>query len=215
MFKRKEKVIQPKTLSMLVNNKIYAVEDSSFIQVQSSANDIRIYGWSLEVKYNKSQTYNWYSYKNKIYNSKESAVDASLKIDSSFYDYRILPLYSMNIPQYRSYKLNKLSADVVNKKEYEIKGWKLKEDYIWYTNPHNNYTIIHKKGSIYIQLENGNIIKSGTACEHTNRIGKETLFKELIPKGLVDEIDIKEQKWLYPHLLKEIKLKLKNKEQNA
>jgi hypothetical protein len=204
IFKKKED--SPKPLSMTINNKIYAIEDSTFIKVQPVATDVDLYGWSLETKYNKSTYGSWYSHSNRIYNSRESAMDAALKIDRSFYDYRILPLYRMTEIDFREYKINKLFGEIEKKEKYEIKGWKLKEDIEWYR--YNNHIVNHKKGSIYIQLENGDIIKSGTACETMIRCGKDKLFKELIPKGLVEEINIKDEKWLYPHLLKEVKTKL-------
>ena len=210
IFKRKEESTS-KPLSMTINNKTYVIEDSSFIKIQSSASDVDVYGWSLETRYIKNPSSNWYSYSNRIYNSRESAIDASLKINDSYYEFRILPLYRMNESQFREYKIDKLFGDVEKREKFEIKGWKLKEDYEWYRNTHNNTIIQHKKGSIYIQLENGNIVKSGTSCEHTYRVGRDKLFKDLIPKELVEEINIKDEKWIYPHLLKEVKIKLKTK----
>ena len=204
IFKKKED--SPKPLSMTINNKIYAIEDSTFIKVQPVATDVDLYGWSLETKYNKSTYGSWYSHSNRIYNSRESAMDAALKIDRSFYDYRILPLYRMTEIDFREYKINKLFGEIEKKEKFEIKGWKLKEDIEWHR--YNNHVVNHKKGSIYIQLENGDIIKSGTTCETMIRCGKDKLFNELIPNGLVEEIDIKDEKWLYPHLLKEVKTKL-------
>lgn len=38
---------------------------------------------------------------------------------------------------------------------------------------------------------------------------RKLLFDELIPKGMVQETELKDEKWLYPHLLKELKVKIK------
>jgi hypothetical protein len=63
----------------------------------------------------------------------------------------------------------------------------------------------HKKGSVFIQLENGSIIKCGYT-ESVRYWGSEK--RHLSNKDLFEEVELKDEKWLYPHLLKEIKNKL-------
>lgn len=214
--KEEVKEVKPSPITMVINNIKHVIEDSLFIKVQSSADDVSVYGWSLETRYQMRQGEwtSWYTYYNhRIYNTKESAIDASIKAgltNRQDRECRVIPLYRMTEPQYREYKIDKLLGNDKKREVYEIKGWKLKEDYDWYKTP-NNGTIVHKKGTIYIQLENGDVIKSGTADEYTWRIGRSRLLTELIPKNLVEEIDITDEKWLHPHLLKELKIKLKIK----
>jgi hypothetical protein len=214
--KEEVKEVKPSPITMVINNIKHVIEDSLFIKVQSSADDVSVYGWSLETRYQMRQGEwtSWYTYYNhRIYNTKESAIDASIKAgltNRQDRECRVIPLYRMTEPQYREYKIDKLLGNDKKREVYEIKGWKLKEDYDWYKAP-NNGTIVHKKGTIYIQLENGDVIKSGTADEYTWRIGRSRLLTELIPKNLVEEIDITDEKWLHPHLLKELKIKLKIK----
>jgi len=211
---------KPTPITMVINNIKHIIEDSFFVKVQSSANDVSVYGWSLETRYQTSgkngiEWTNWYTYFNhRIYNSKESAIDASIKsglANRKDLECRVIPLYRMTDPQYRDYKIDKILGKDKKKESYDIKGWKLKDDYEWYKNPHTSHIITHKKGTVYIQLENGDIVKSGNANEYTWRVGRSKLFGELIPNGLVEEIDITSEKWLHPHLLKELKIKLKIK----
>lgn len=220
IFKKKEE-LEPKKenpMTIRINNKDHVIEDTLFIKIQASADDVKVYGWSLEMrsKYNESWS-TWHSYyNNRIYQSKETAMDAYIKVcpvsPHPHHEYRVTPLYIMTNPQYRDYKIEKLLSQVTPKKTYEIKGWKLKDDYEWYKNPHTGHSIVHKKGSVYIQLENGDIIKSGSYTDYTYRIGsRDTLFNKLIPNGLVEEVKIEDEKWLHPHLLKELKVKLKIK----
>lgn len=213
--KEESKEVKPNPITMVINNIKHVIEDSLFIKVQSSADDVSVYGWSLETRYQMRQGEwtSWYTYFNhRIYNTKESAIDASIKaglINRPDRECRVIPLYRMTEPQYREYKIDRLLGQDKKRESFEIKGWKLKEDYEWYKTPNN--TIVHKKGTVYIQLENGDVIKSGTANEYTWRIGRTKLINELIPKNLVEEINITDEKWLHPHLLKELKIKLKIK----
>lgn len=204
----------PKPVTMTINNVEYTIKDDLNIKVQSSADDVNVYGWSLETRYkfNDERWSSWYTYYNhRIYHSRETAIDAAIKAGlgrDDKHEYRVTALYQMNEPQYREYKIDKLLGSRKPKQTYEIKGWKLKEDLVWYKNPHNGYEVVHKKGTVYIQLEDGGIIRSGVT-QYTHHVGRDKLFKELIPNGLVEEISIKDEKWLHPHLLKELKIKLK------
>jgi hypothetical protein len=59
-----------------------------------------------------------------------------------------------------------------------------------------------------IQLESGDIIQIKNSRENT-RSGRYQLFNDLIPRGFVEEVKIEDEKWSHPHLLKEVKNKLK------
>lgn len=227
IFKKRDKIVTSegtikeviksdiKPIIMCVNNSNYIIEDSSYIKVQSSSDDVQVYGWTLEAKYdNGDGRTHWYTHWNhRIYQSRESAVDASLKIGVNFNkEYRIMPLYIMTQPQYRDYKIDKVLGNkpVVKK---EVKGWKLKEEYVYhsYKNPQGvTVEYKYKKGSVFIQLESGQIVKSGNSNEHTCGISNGYL-KEMISNNLVDEVKIEDEKWLHPHLLRVLKNKFKIK----
>ena len=195
-----------------VNNIDYIIEDNSFIKVQSSIEDVEIYGWALESRIPKYQT-DWSThYGNHLYQSRQSALDAYIKINdptnsynTSFYwEFRVVPLYKLSEPEYRDMKINKILD--TNKKEYEIKGWKVKEDL---NDAHVRYgkSTHFKKGSLFIQLENGSIIKPGISFKgyYINR----KFIDEMIDKELVEEVNITDEKWSHPHLIKELKAKFK------
>src|ERR1035437_2778004 len=138
IFKKKVKdIVKPKPpLRITINNREHVIEDSVFISVQSCAEDIQVYGWSLESRYQYSngEWMPWHIYyNNKIYHSRETAIDAGIKsglCNSSTCERRVVALYKMNEPQYRDYKIDKILGNSdKNRKTYEIKGWKLKEDY--------------------------------------------------------------------------------------
>ena len=87
-----------------------------------------------------------------------------------------------------------------------MKAWKLKEEYEWYNYQNNSVTF--PKNTVFIQLENGNIIKKSNSIDPTSQIDRGKL-KKMIDGGLVDEVELKDEKWLYPHLLKVVKEKIK------
>lgn len=205
-----------KPITMTIDNIDYTINENLNIKVQATADDVSIYGWSLETRYkfNDGRWTTWYTYYNhRIYHSREIAMDAAIKAglgrDMS-HEYRVTALYRMEAPQYREYKIDKILGNRSPKQVYEIKGWKLKDDYEWYKNPHTGHSVIHKKGTVYIQLEDGGVVRSGVT-DYTYRVGRDKIINELIPNGLVEEVDIKDEKWLHPHLLKELKVKLKIK----
>lgn len=171
--------------------------------------DIEVYGWTIESRLllNDGKWTSWFNYWNhKIYNSKEIALEACSKIlKNSKNECRIVPLYRMTNSQYREYKIDRILKEK-EKKIFEVRGWKLKEDHEYCKT--QNRSFVYKKGSIFIRLEDGSIIKSGTSIDPTNFIGQRTL-DGLIEKKLVDEIEIKDEKWIHPHLLKVLKNKLK------
>lgn len=215
----KKKDVNPNPIVMDINNSRYVIEDSVFISIQSTAGDVKVYGWSLEYRFRQSDQYQWsgwWTVNNRVYQSRESTIDAAVKMKLSYdinHEYRSIPLYRMEEPQYRDYKIDKLLNDK-KKDVYEIKGWRLKEDYEYYKNGRSNKPWVHKKGSVFIQLENGSIIKSGTCDNQTDRchtLTRGELFTKWIPNGLVEEINISDEKWLHPHLLKELKIKLTDK----
>jgi len=197
-----------------VNGKLYAIADSMNIKVQASAENVQVYGWTLEVRWkHDGGWYPWMTYWNhRIYQTRQSALDAATKVYPSYqkdYEWRIAPLYKMNEPQFRDYQIDQLLNDNPNqKKSKEIKAWRAIEDY---EETHsNNHKIKVKKGTIFIQLENGNIIRAGTTSEPTSYGSGYLLNNYLLPRGKVKEIDIRNEKWIHPHLCKELKTKIKN-----
>jgi hypothetical protein len=200
-----------------INGKRFAIADSMNIKVQASAENVQVYGWTLEVRWkHDGGWYPWMTYWNhRIYQTRQSALDAATKVYPSYqkdYEWRIAPLYKMNEPQFRDYQIDQLLNDNPHqKKSKEIKAWRVIEDY---EETHsNNQPLQHKikvkKGTIFIQLENGNIIRAGTTSEPTSYRSGYLLNIFLLPKGKVKEIDIRNEKWIHPHLCKELKNKLK------
>ena len=195
-----------------VNKKEYLLEEYSHIEIQDELLDTKIYGWTLEFKsqYQYKNMESWFSsWTNRIYCSKQSALDAAIKIGNKE-EFRISPLYKMEGGVLRDYKISQILEDSVSNKDnkksknvYEIKSWKLTEDF------EMNLYGKHKKGSVFIQLEDGNIIKSGTSIEKTKRWLMTTFIPHAKQLGIIQEIEIKDEKWLHPHLLKELKLKYK------
>jgi len=224
LFKKKPTEIKPDKnhyntdiMTYTINNKEYAIADSQIVQIQAVANDVQIYGWSLEVRWKdyKGEFYNWSTYWNhRIYVSRGAALDAATKVyphNNNGYEWRIVPLYKMNEPQYRDYKIDQLlKTDVIKKepKVYEIKAWKVKEDCeIFYER--TNQTYKYSKGTLFIQMEDGNIksVKDQrTGMSHNDRF---QLFNDLVKNEQVEEINIQNEKWVHPHLCKELKTRIK------
>jgi len=197
-------------------NKNWAIEETIDFQTQAVAEGMKPYGWTVEVRWknNKGEFYPWQTYWNrKIYYSASSATEAALKFyvsTSHGYEWRVKPLYVMEQQEYRNFKIDKLLGDrsTQDSKKYDIKGWKVKEDCeIEYKNG-NKFKF--KKGTLFIQLENGDIIQMKNSRE-SPRTGQYQLFNDLIPGGFVEEVKIEDEKWSHPHLLKEVKNKLKLK----
>ena len=205
--------VNDETMTFKINNKDYAIADSQLIKIQAASDDVKIYGWSLEFRYKdlRGGWYSWSTYwNNRIYASRSSALQAATKIYPSYredYEFRVLPLYKMNEPEYREYKIHQLiNPNRVNKEpeSYELKAWKMTQDLV----TQNKFKFTKDK-TVFIQLENGSIIKSGGPNEGTITGFRKLLFDELIPNGMVQEIELKDEKWLYPHLLKELKFKIR------
>ena len=205
------------TMTYTVNNKEYAIADSQLVKVQAVADDVHLYGWSLEVRWKdtKGEWYNWMTYWNhRIYVSRSATLDAATKIYPSYhngYEWRIVPIYKMTEPEYRDYKIDQLLRPNTVKREpkvYEIKAWKVKEDCeIFYER--TNKTFKYKKGTLFIQMEDGNIrlIKDQTTPLDYN--SRHQLFNDLIENKQGEEVNIQNEKWAHPHLCKELKTKIK------
>jgi hypothetical protein len=70
-------------MNYTINGKNYAIADSQLIKVQSVADDVHLYGWSLETRWKRQngEWYNWMTYWNhRVYVSRSSALDAATKI---------------------------------------------------------------------------------------------------------------------------------------
>jgi hypothetical protein len=208
------------TMNYTINNKEYAIADSQLIKIQSVADDVHLYGWSLEVRYRMSggEFCSWFTYWNhRVYTSRSSALDAATKVytsSSPSYEYRIVPIYKMTEPEYRDYKIDLLlTPNRVSKepKVYEIKAWKVKED-CEITYERNNRTYKYSKNTLFIQMEDGNIRVVKNSNERNSTIYKHAtmILEDLIKNEQVEEVNIKNEKWAHPHLCKELKKKIKN-----
>jgi hypothetical protein len=207
------------TMTYTINNREYAIADSQLIKIQAVADDVHLYGWSLEVRYKMSdgEFCSWFTYWNhRVYTSRSSALDAATKVytsSSPSYEYRIVPLYKMTEPEYREYKIDQLlTPNRVNRepKVYEIKAWKVKED-CEINYKRNNMTYKYKKSTLFIQMEDGNIRIVKNSIEPNSIIYSHAkmILEDLIKNEQVEEVNIKNEKWAHPHLCKELKKKIK------
>jgi len=193
---------------MKVNNKEYLIEKSELV-IQVGENEGLVpYGYTIEQKY---KNLNWYTYwTNTIYSSLQSSLNAIIQIPKgSEEEYRVVPLYRLQGSTLREYKINEVLGEQKTKEQRlkEIKSWKSKSDFEYYPIGFKKPYFV-KRGSVFIQLENGNIIKSGQT-EKTIRYWKNDIKEYLENSDLFEEIELKDEKWLYPHLLKELKNKIK------
>ena len=118
----------------------------------------------------------------------------------------------MNDPQFRDYKIEQLlNENTHQKKDKEIKAWRVVEEHEELIN--NTHKVKLKKGTIFIQMKNGRIIKASTTTE-PSQYGIGYVLKYLIAKEKVVEIDIRNEKWIHPHLCKELKKELKKEIKN-
>lgn len=203
---------------IVVNNKEYLIEKSVTLPIQHTPSDVKIYGWCIECRWrrNNGEWYNWFNYWNhKIYQSRESAIDASIKISKSFndreFEYRVAALYKMEMMQYREYKIDQLLNNNQKTTEKVMTTYKLKEDQV-ITYPNSTYT--YKKNTLFIKRGKYDVIMCATPTKPTRFLGNSRL-DDFLKNGLVEEVDILNEKWYHPHLIKPIKDKvlaeLKNK----
>ena len=207
--KIKKILTKPKTLT--VDSKEYIIDESLDLKIQHTSSDLKQYGWAIESRtnYNGSWT-EWFNHWNhRIYNSKESAMGAYVKMyKSQNWEYRIIPLYRLDKEYERQCKIERIFNEREEApKKYELKAWKLKEDHEWFKT--QNHTVIFPKNTVFIQLENGTIIKKSNAIDPTSHHIDRYKVLKLIENKMVDEVELKDEKWLYPHLLKVIKEKIK------
>lgn len=182
-------------MTLKVNNKEYIIEKSDIVLETDQDPLIIPYGYALEERGTNSI---WRTHSNTIYCSKKSAMNAIIQISKiPGFEYRIVPLYKMDGPILREYKINKILSDDKKVEKYKIRSWKLKVDI------ETSIGYLHKRGSVFIQLENGRIIKSGQT-EKTRTISY-SLKQKLKDPDIFEEVEISDEKWLYPHLLKELK----------
>lgn len=209
--KQQPKVIRPEIYYSLFN-KTWAVENSQIIQYQPPLENHKPYGWTLEVRtFSHGKWSAWHTYwNNKIYHSFHSATGAALqchlKSQKENYEWRIKPLYVMDDQEIRDFKIDLLLKETPPKKQFEIKAWKVIDDCEVDYKSYGKYK--YKKGTLFIQLEDGNIINLKDRTSKIDRNNDYQLKTELIPRGLVKEVDIQDEKWSYPHLLKELRGKI-------
>jgi hypothetical protein len=209
--KKKEEILKPEVYYS-IGGKIYAVKHCEIVKYQPPSENHKVYGWTLEVRTKRHGEWgSWFTYyNNKIYNSHSSALGAALQCHLSYqreeYEWRIKPLYVMDDQEIRDYKIDLLLKETPPKKQFGIKAWKVIDDCEVDYKSYGKYK--YKKGTVFIQLEDGNIINLKDRNSKTERNNHYQLKTELIPRGLVKEVDIQDEKWAYPHLLKELKKKL-------
>jgi hypothetical protein len=106
----------------------------------------------------------------------------------------------------------------VNKepKVYEIKTWKAKENIekeIQRDQYPQNGKVLYKckKNTMFIQMEDGNIrvVRNSTDPNSIIYTHARWTLDDLIKSELVEEVNIKNEKWAHPHLCKELKKKIK------
>jgi hypothetical protein len=207
--KKKEEILKPEGYYS-IGGKIYAVDHCEIVKYQPPSENHKVYGWTLEVRTKRHGVWgSWFTYyNNRIYNSHSSALGAALQCHLSYqreeYEWRIKPLYVMDDQEIRDFKINLLLKDTPQKKQFEIKAWKVIEDCeVEYFRKYK-----YKKGTLFIQLEDGNIINLRDHSQGIHRRDGHQLKNDLIPNGLVKEVQLEDEKWAHPHLLKELKKKL-------
>jgi hypothetical protein len=194
---------------MRVNKKEYLIESGELIVNLSEIDETYsklVYGYSIEVNWSgdlKSEN-NWHTYyTNKIYCSEKSAIDAILQIPKTGKEsFRLVTLYRMSNMDFREYKINKIldsEVNSLNNTNLKPKAWKAKQDF-------NIDHFFIKRGSIFVKL--GNRIIQSSKTQRT--INFKYLNKHLKNSEFFEEIELKDEKWLYPHLLKEFKEALLN-----
>ena len=195
----------------VINGKKWVYEESIHFKCQGRSDDYLAYGWTLEVRW---KDYGWMTYWNKkIYHSEHSAIEAALKIylvSAEKYEWRVRPLYVMNDTQHmRDFKIDKLlSENPPTSKPKQIRAWKVLQDYEILI-PGKNNPIKIRKGTLFIKLESGLIINVRDSTSKTEYSAEWKLNNHLIPNNIVEEVDIVDEKWSHPHLLKELRTKLK------
>ena len=190
---------------MKVNNKEYQIKEGELIIGVGELQDFTPYGWSIEYRMPGGS---WWTYwTNTIYSSKQSALNAIIQIPKSTREeYRVIPLFKMEGSALREYRIKEVLGETKPRKKLsDIKAWKSKKDFeypVGLSKPN-----IIKRGSVFIEMENGTIIKSGQT-EKTKYYWRSDLRYQLNDRELFDEIELKDEKWLYPHLLTELKNKI-------
>jgi len=197
---------------MKINGDLWEKNQVEF-STQELEIDSRPYGYVLEIAFfsKGDDTPIWLSnWNNRIYNSESSALNAAIQMglfspgqEIKEEKFRIFPLYRFHGGVIRHWNLNHLLNSKNESKKYELKSWKLSEDWT------SKGGRIYKRGTIFIQLESGQIIKSGTTVDKTEFYWQRTFFLESVRdnKHIFEEFNIEDEKWLHPHLLRELKIK--------
>jgi len=181
------------------------------VKVQETDKELQPYGWTVEIK---SKSLSWYrAWSNRIYNSESSALNAVAQLSASSYhkgdEFRISPLYKMDGSYLREKKIKQILGEEKSTKEKlsEIKAWKLKKDFEF-----NNFggylNYKSKRGSVFVELEGGQIVKNGQTEKTRFFYSPHKVMEHLNNKELFERIELKDEKWLYPHLLKELKIRI-------
>lgn len=186
---------------MKVNNKEYVVEENELTINLLENKEMVAYGYSIEMKFRENSSWSTY-WTNKIYGSLNSALNAIKQIPKgSQEEFRIVSLYKMSNSDIREYKIKQVLGDVKTKEDKlsQVKAWKAKKDFEY---PKGQ---INKMGSVFIEF-NKSVVKSGQT-EKTKYFWNSDIRNHLTNKDIFEKIELKDEKWLYPHLLKELKKK--------
>jgi hypothetical protein len=188
-----------------INGRKYQVKEMGEFTIQG-VGELTPYGYSIECRFkiHPDSDKSWSTYwTNKIYNSEQSAINAILQMNDINKDmiFRIVPLYKSDVTNIREIKISELIGERKTKEEKikEIIAWKSKHDF---SIKNKNF----KRGDIFVELDGNFIIKSGST--QSERIWKPDFYDFLRNTDVLDQIELKDEKWIYPHLLKEVKVKL-------
>ena len=180
----------------------YKYKDDEHVEIKTDSienNSVKIHGWIVEYRY--SDETKWYSHWNKkVYMSKEQALAAISQSKSSYQshnviEFRITPLYNIDAGYYRDIKIAEIFKDKIP--DISPKFYKLNRDYEKYDS--------YKKGRIFVDIDGYHcwclatptMPKIGSHLSH--------LIKEMKSKGVLDEVKIEDEKWILPHINREVK----------
>lgn len=172
----------------------------------NSSENFKIYGWIIESNYRES----WYHYNNKIYQNRDICVSALNNIQKlNNLEYRIKPLYSDNDNYYRNMVISRILSDapgykpvVEENKIDNIEFFKVRVDFKYSGQ-------IIKKGRLVCCLPckspYSNIWVMANSTDPSFKIG-ESLFDDMLLKDILEEnINIFSEKYIFPHISKEVK----------
>jgi len=200
----------PSEQVVIIHSKQYIIEKVHKISAQPYTEDIRPYGWTLELGHDIHGKIQYYDYTKKVYTTRESAIQAMIQIKKQWGSgpdrhWRISALYRMDTMDWRDYLIKEIFREEQPCRKYEMKFWKVREDST--VKSQRGYEFKAKKGQVYVQYEDGVIGLLSTPTEIGGYGNYRWTLDRLLENDLVEEVDIITQKWIHPHL----PIQLKNK----